>query len=103
MKNTICVIVLFSIFLSINSTFAQKKNTCEVVVWKGRKAHYTAEKIALYTGKDVKNPAVALHEGRTYKTQAKKYAFCRLFVSVMAHEVSKIRIKPYSEIALFIF
>ena len=35
--------------LSINNTFAQKTNTCEVVVWKGRKAHYTAEKIALYT------------------------------------------------------
>ena len=34
-------------FLSNSNVFAQKTNTCEVVVWKGRKAHYTAEKIAL--------------------------------------------------------
>ena len=47
MKNSICVIALFSIFFSVNDVFAQKTNTCEVVVWKGRKAHYTAEKIAL--------------------------------------------------------
>ena len=47
MKNSICVIISLSMLLSINNTYAQKTNTCEVVVWKGRKAHYTAEKIAL--------------------------------------------------------
>ena len=69
MKNSICVIILFSTLLSINDVFAQKTNTCEVIVWKGRKAHYTAEKIALYTGKDVKNSAVVFYDDYSFKTQ----------------------------------
>ena len=55
--------------LSISNAFAQKSTTCEVVVWKGRKAHYTAEKIALYTGKDVKNSAVVFYDDYSFKTQ----------------------------------
>ena len=69
MKNIICVIILFSMLFNANGVFAQKSTTCEVVVWKGRKAHYTAEKIALYTGKDVKNPAVVFYDDYSFKTQ----------------------------------
>ena len=65
----IFLITSLSTLLSNSNAFAQKSTTCEVVVWKGRKAHYTAEKIALYTGRDVKNPAVVFYDDYSFKTQ----------------------------------
>ena len=62
-------ISILSLFLNTHFVFAQKVKTCDVVIWKGRKANYHMEKMPIYTGKDTNNAAVVFYHDYSFKTQ----------------------------------
>jgi hypothetical protein len=64
MKKTF-LLLIFIVGSFLNSVKSQPISDCKVEAWQGRKTNFQIAKIAVYTGRDMKNTAIAYYDRRT--------------------------------------